>query len=535
MNITQILHAHTATRPDAGAIIETRHGRSRALTFAELECAATRAAALLHRAGLRPGDPVLVLHPMSIDLYIALVAIFRLGLVAMFLDPSAGREHLERCCSLHAPMGLIASSRVHFLRLLSPALRRIPVKFSIGLPVPGAVPWNRANRLAPHEPMEPCPPATPALLTFTSGSTGRPKVAVRTHGFLLAQHRALEQTLALVPGDVDLTALPIFVLANLASGVTSIIPDADLRHPGSIHPALLVAQIQTWQPTRTVASPALLERLADYCLNRGMTLPSFTRIFSGGGPVFPRILDKLQVLAPQANITAVYGSTEAEPIALVERRKIGPEDGAGMLGGRGLLAGFPIPTIHLRILPDHWGKPVGPYSRAAFAAACLPPGQAGEIVVSGEHVLPGYLHGQGDEGTKFIVDGTSWHRTGDAGYLDDHGRLWLLGRCAARVEDAHGILYPYAVECIAHHQPGVHRAAIISHRGRRILVIQPDVSRADLELFSLRQRLAWAHVDEIQVHKHLPVDGRHNAKIDYPALHNRLVPSTIFPGNRLAR
>ncbi len=522
MNITQILHAHTATRPDAAAIIETRHGRSRTLTFAELKCAATRAAALLHRAGLRPGDPVLVLHPMSVDLYIALVAIFRLGLVAMFLDPSAGREHIERCCSLHAPMGLIASSRVHFLRLLSPALRRIPVRFSIGLPVPGAVPWNCANRLAPHEPMEPCPPETSALLTFTSGSTGRPKVAVRTHGFLLAQHQALEQSLGLTPGEVDLTALPIFVLANLASGVTSLIPDADLRRPGAVDPAPLVAQIQVHRPTRTLASPASLERLADYCIQRRLTFPSLKKVFSGGAPVFPDLLDKLHAMAPQADIVAVYGSTEAEPIALVGRHEVAREDVAGMLGGRGLLTGTPVSSIHLRILGNNWGRPIGPYSRAQFAAACLPPGEAGEIVVSGGHVLPGYLHGHGDEETKFVVDGTLWHRTGDAGYLDDRGRVWLLGRCAARIEDSRGTLYPFMVECTARHYPGVRHAAVASCSGRRILAIQLEEYAANTDLTALAQELAWAHIDEIQVHKRLPVDGRHNAKIDYPALHRRL-------------
>lgn len=518
MNIAQILHSHTATCPDVAAIIETRHGRSRTLTFAELECAAARAAALLHHAGLRPGDMVLVIHPMSAELYIALVAIFRLGLVAMFLDPSAGKEHIEHCCSLRPPKGLIASSKAHLLRLLSPALRRIPVKFSIGLPVPGTVPWNHVNCLAPYESIESCSLETPALLTFTSGSTGRPKAAVRTHGFLLAQHRILEQSLALSPGEVDLTTLPIFVLANLASGVTSVIPDTDLRRPGSIHPARLRAQIHACRPTRTVASPALLECLADYCLHCGMTLPSFKRIFSGGAPVFPRLLHKLQSIAPRADITAVYGSTEAEPIALVGRHEVAPEDEANMLGGRGLLAGLPVPTIQLRILRDQWGGPLGPYSRQEFATACLPPGEPGEIVVSGKHVLPGYLHGSGDAETKFSVEGAPWHRTGDAGYLDDRGRLWLLGRCAACIEDERGVLYPFSVECIANHHPGVRRAAIISHRGKRILALEFHPHATNEGPSSLRDALAWAHIDEIRVFKHIPVDKRHNAKIDYPAL-----------------
>lgn len=519
MSINELLHARACTCPETPAIIDTRRGRSRTLSFADLDLAAGRAAALLLQEGLRPGDRVLVLHPMAGELYVALAAIFRLGLTAMFLDPSTGRQHIDRCCALVAPRALIGSARAHLLRLLSPALQRIPVKFCIGPSIPGAVPWSRASRLAPYEPIQPCPPETPALLTFTSGSTGDPKAAVRSHGFLLAQHQALEQSLGLTPGEVDLTALPIFVLANLASGVTSLIPDADLRRPGAVDPAPLVAQIQVHRPTRTVASPAFLEPLANYCIQRRLTFPSLKKVFSGGAPVFPDLLDKLQAVAPQADIVAVYGSTEAEPIAFVGRHEIARDDVAGMLGGRGLLTGTPVSSIHLRILGNNWGRPIGPYSRAQFAAACLRPGEAGEIVVSGGHVLPGYLHGHGDEETKFAVDGTLWHRTGDAGYLDDRGRVWLLGRCAARIEDSRGTLYPFMVECTARHYPGVRHAAVASCSGRRILAIQLEEYAANTDLTALAQELAWASIDEIQVYKHIPVDKRHNAKIDYPALH----------------
>src|SRR5205807_4714256 len=133
----------------------------------------------------------------------------------------------------------------HLLRLWAPALRRIPVKFSVGrLPVPGARPWSNYRGVPRHDDILPAEADTPALLTFTSGSTGQPKAAVRTHGFLLAQHRALERSLRLQPGEIDLTTLPIFLLANLASGVTSVVPNADLRYPGSIDPSRVVAQIR---------------------------------------------------------------------------------------------------------------------------------------------------------------------------------------------------------------------------------------------------------------------------------------------------
>jgi acyl-CoA synthetase (AMP-forming)/AMP-acid ligase II len=522
MNIAEILRSHARTRPGAAAIIDTRCRRSRVTSFAQLDQEGARAAGLLWRQGLRPGDAVLVFHPMSAELYVALIALFRLRLVAMFLDPSAGREHIERCCALHPARGLIASTRAHLLRLRSPALRRIPVQFVVGLPVPGAIRWTRLNQTAPHEEILTGPPETAALLTFTSGSTGQPKAAVRTHGFLLAQHRALAESLRLQAGEVDLTTMPIVLLANLASGVTSLIPNADLRSPGAIAAAPVVAQIQAHRPVSSTASPAFFDCLVRYSAEHRLTLPSFTKVFSGGAPVFPRLLDQLHETAPQADVVAVYGSTEAEPIAHVALSEIGPEDRQAMLSGRGLLAGAPVPTIRLRILRDQWGRPVGPYTEAGFAADCLPAGQPGEIVVSGAHVLPGYLHGQGDEETKFRVDGVVWHRTGDAGYLDERGRVWLLGRCAARIHDGRGDLYPFAAETAVYQDPAVRRAALVAHAGRRILAVEFYDHRPHPDVVAVRKQLAWTQVDEVRACRCIPVDKRHNAKIDYPALYRLL-------------
>jgi acyl-CoA synthetase (AMP-forming)/AMP-acid ligase II len=522
MNIAEVLSAHARAHPGDAAIIDGRRRRPRRTTFAELDRAGACGAALLWRHGLRPGDAVLVFQPMSMELYAALQAVFRLGLTAMFLDPSAGLDHIERCCALHPPRALLAADRVHLLRLRSPALRRIPLKFVIGWPVPGAVPWSRAAALPPHPEVAPCDPETPALLTFTSGSTGQPKAAVRSHGLLMAQHRALAHSLRLTRGDVDLTTMPIVLLANLASGVASLIPAVDLRAPGAIDPAPVLAQIQEHRPVSSVASPAFFERLVRHCAPRGLRLPSFRKLFTGGAPVFPRLLDQMQAMAPDAEVTAVYGSTEAEPIAHVARGEVSAGDLQAMLGGQGLLAGPPVPEIRVAILRDQWGRPVGPYTAAEFATQCEPDGRPGEIVVSGDHVLTGYLHGRGDEETKFKVDGAVWHRTGDAGCRDGQGRLWLLGRCSARIEDGRGALYPFAVETAVYQDAAIRRAALVGRAGRRVLALEYYDGQAKPDLASLRSSVAWAGLDEVRVCAHLPVDKRHNAKIDYPALHKLL-------------
>jgi olefin beta-lactone synthetase len=527
MNIVQILQTQAEQQPHTPAIIDVCNRQT--LSFAALEQASNQAATLLQQAGLRSGDAVLIFQPMSAQLYVALMAIFRLGMVAIFLDPSAGQTHLDRCCALYPPQGLIASSKAHLLKLRSAALRQIPHQFAIGWPVPGTIQWSQAFSPPTAVAIESCEtvsckPDTPALLTFTSGSTGQPKAALRSYGFLLAQHRALATSLKLKSGQVDLTTLPIFVLANLASGVTTLIPKADLRFPGKINAAQVMTQIQTYRPQSTAASPAFLARLGEYCQQHQLTLP-FERIFSGGAPVFPKLLDQLQQVAPQAEVSAVYGSTEAEPIAHITRRQIHPEEMAAMLQGQGLLVGVPVPEIQLRILPDQWGQAIAPLTAEEFAAASLPVGKAGEIVVSGEHVLPGYLNGQGDQETKFQVEGVPWHRTGDAGYLDAQGRLWLLGRCQARIKDEQGILYPFAVEVAANQHPGVSQAAIVLYQKQRVLVVELVPGQSPQVLASLQADLGWAKIERYKICPKIPVDKRHNAKVDYPLLYQFLEKS----------
>jgi acyl-CoA synthetase (AMP-forming)/AMP-acid ligase II len=524
MNIATILREQAAARPDAPAILDTWRGQTRTTTFAGLEHAAAQTAALLWQSGLRPGDAVLVFQPMSAELYAALIALFRLGLVAMFIDPSAGREHIEQCCTVYPPRAFVGSAKAHLLRLVSPALQRIPRKFVIGTPVPGAVPWRCAELLAPDVRITACDPDSAALITFTSGSTSRPKAAVRTHGLLLAQHRVLEHHFGGAAGDVSLATLPIFVLADLACGATSLIPPGDLRRPGRIDPAPVLAQIETFRPVRAAGSPAFWERLGRHCAEQRRGLPHLQRIYVGGAPVFPRLLDTLQAVAPSAAIVAVYGSTEAEPIAHIARGELREGDGHAMLGGAGLLAGPPMPEIQLRIMRDQWGTPVGPYTAAEFAAECLPAGAPGEIVVNGAHVLPGYLHARGDKETKFCVDGAIWHRTGDAGYLDADGRLWLLGRCAACITDGRGTLYPFSVECAVSADPMVKRAALVARGGQRVLAVEPfqHAKLVSADLSTLLEDVAWAQIDAIQPLRHIPVDRRHNAKIDYPALYRML-------------
>jgi acyl-CoA synthetase (AMP-forming)/AMP-acid ligase II len=517
VNLVSLLDEASASFGDEIALVRTEHGRELPTSHHELAQRAARTAPLFSRRGVGAGDAVLVLVPMSERLYVVLFALWRLGALPMFLDPSAGREHVERCCALLSPKAFVGSRRAHALRLESAALRHVPLLFATGGGVPGATSLGEADREQALATVAGLDDDTPALVTFTSGSTGAPKAAVRTHGFLAAQHEVLARHIGLEPGQVDLATLPVFAMANLASRVTSVLPDADLRRVGDVDAGPVVAQIRRAGVDRTGASPAFLDRVARHCERTGTALPGLERIHVGGAPVFPRLLERLAAVAPNARVVAVYGSTEAEPVAHIAWNDITAADLEEMRAGAGLLAGVPIPEIDLRVIPARPGEPIGPFEPEEFEALALPANAPGEIVVSGPHVLGGYLGGRGDEETKFDVGARRWHRMGDAGRLDPGGRLWLLGRVGARVSDDRGEIWPFAVECAVSGEPGVARTALVARGGRRVLVVQGEAD-APPDLAALRTLLDWAGLDDVHVTRHIPVDARHNAKVDYPAL-----------------
>jgi acyl-coenzyme A synthetase/AMP-(fatty) acid ligase len=159
MNIATILLEQAETRPETPAIIDRIRGKDRVTTFAELATASARGANLLRGMGLTAGDAALIFQPMSAELYVAPLALFRLGMVAMFIDPSSGRKQIDRCLAIHPPKALIAAGKAHLLRLVSPGLRRVPCKLSFGRL--GKV-GNALNGLTP------CPRSLPRVSEYVN-------------------------------------------------------------------------------------------------------------------------------------------------------------------------------------------------------------------------------------------------------------------------------------------------------------------------------------------------------------------------------
>ncbi len=439
--------------------------------FAELERRAAAFAETCKRAGLGKGDRVLVAMPVGADLFVALAAAWRCGAVVVFPEPAMGLGGVRHAARTTRPKMLFASGSYRWLQALVPAL------------------W-RCRRLAPAVSDRGTGAATPvqpedhALISFTSGSTGRPKAIARSHGFLAAQHAAVAPVLDAATPQTDLVAFPVFTLVNLAAGRTSVLPNWKSSRAEAVTPQALSDWLKRTGCTRALLPPALCETLA----KAPIPAPLHT-VFTGGGPVKPRLVAALKRQKPGLKVISVYGSTEAEPVAVLDWDDVGLDDLAAMGNGNGLLAGRPVPGLALRLKDD-------------------------EIQVAGPHVNPGYLDPAMNAGNKILEGDTIWHRTGDAGRLDDGGRLWLLGRHAAIVPTAHGRLYPFAVETAAEAWPGVHRAALIQVGGAPALAIQGD--RASEPAWRTEaDRIGVPRVVHVNA---MPVDPRHRSKIDYPKL-----------------
>ncbi|MGI9522845.1 MAG: AMP-binding protein [Hyphomicrobiaceae bacterium] len=470
MNLIASFLTEAEKRTNQIAII---HRKGKAITFADLVSRSANLAGAWRGMGVQAGDRVLLAMGLGIDLYVALAAAWRIGAVVVFPEPALGVRGLRHAVRATRPKAFLSSGLYRVLGWVLPELRQVSLRLT---PFDyGSGPSQVEEVVAEHI----------GLISFTSGSTGTPKAIARSHGFLAAQNACVADLLA--PGkqrEVDLVAFPVFVIANMSLGVTSVLPNWNLKRQDKADPVAIAAHMRRCGVTRALLPPSICERLCQL-----EELPSLTAIFTGGGPVFPDVTEKLARLLPNADIIAVYGSTEAEPIAHLHVHDITEDDWAAMRSGSGLLAGTPIPEIALKLHDD-------------------------EIVVSGDHVNKGYLDSRDDTDNKIRIDEEIWHRTGDAGRLDEKGRLWLLGRHEARV---HG-LYPFAVEVAARSWPGVIRTALINLSGRAVLAIEGEP--ANLEAWQENSRI----FDDITVVavSAIPLDQRHRSKVDYAKLTRQL-------------
>ena len=532
-NIVAFFQHWVERAPDRPALVFPRRTRGGlaydVLTFRQLDEEGRRIASGLRRLGVGPGDRVMVLVPISRQLYALLVALARLGAVAVFLDPWVGSAQRRAAAELVAPKAFVGIPKAHLLRLV-PEFRRIPLKLVACAPRGAGwlfgTPLERLVRACPPEegPFERCDLDASSLITFTTGSTGRPKGSDRTHRFINFQGATLDRHLRRLPGDVDMPALPIFVLLNLASGVPSVLPLVDWMRVASVDPAAIVDEIADWKVTTIGGSPAYLLPIARHCLARGIELGTVRGVVTGGAPVPPELLRLLQQVCPRArgNIEVIFGSTEAEPVASIEADEVLRETAARTEAGEGNCVGRPVAEVELKLCRPE----PGPWQLAGrgWEAVEVAPGAVGEVLVTGDHVQKSYWNDPQAVLANKVTgpDGRVWHRMGDLARLDAQGRLWLVGRVHNAVAAGGRTLYPIQVEARAEAVPGVRKAALLSWEERATVVVEPAQAGADQEALSRaveeHLRAGGFEVDVVRCVREIPLDPRHNAKIELARL-----------------
>lgn len=503
----------------------TGGGPAQTWTYAAFVQAVAQQQHALQAQGLSTGDRVLLLARPGIHLYVLMIAMLGLGIVPVMVERGMPRAKLRAVLRQAGLKAVLGEQAVLRWWPVFPALWRLPL-WALDGATWGVRSWparlpHPSHTTPPDTPLQaiaqPLPQAAHGIITFTSGSTGLPKGADRTHASLLAQHHAIRAHWPDQSTDIDLPSFPVLVLHNLCCGIQTVLPDTDLAFPAQVAAKSVLAQITAQRITRLTGSPAYLRGLTDRAVQQGLTFAGVRSVVIGGATLTRPLAQRCRQVFPLAEILIVYGSTEAEPIAEVRVEELL----ADWDQHPGHLVGSPASNTHVRIV----SMDADLASEHAVDAASLPAGQEGEVLVAGAHVLQAYVDNPSATAENKIprADGLVWHRTGDTAIQDAQGRLWLTGRLADRlnVHGQHQSAYP--IEKALDALDGVIRSAVINHPkqpGQTVVVLQGQPHDTAAALALLRQfKLSHALLCTVP---HMPVDIRHNSKLDRPTLRERL-------------
>lgn len=531
MNLYEHLRRVAESTPERIAVVAPRMDSEPAglehesISFGDIDRRTGPIAGGLREQGVERGDRVVLMVPVSIELYVVVAALFRLGAVPVLLDPWMGVDRMADCIRRTEPRAFVGVPLAHALFLWRPGLRRLR---RVLVRAPRWLPGRHLERMdgAPV-PAETLAEDATALITFTGGSTGRPKGVHRTHGLLQAQHEGTSRCMDIHPGDVQMQAFPNMVMSHIASGATSVIPWFKQGQAAETDPAALVSQIEQFGVTGICGPPALLDRLGRHCVAKGKQLSTVRRILVGGSAVGFDALDRLESVTRPGAAVVLYGSSEAEPLATLEGREEIDRARAVLERGGGLCMGRPAAHLDMevRVLPA--GFDAEGWDEAAMAEASLAAGEIGEIVVSGRHVSRHYFNDPDAEALWKVRTeaGRLWHRLGDLGYLDGEGRIFLVGRSNDAVPCGEGVTYPLTVEPVLDLLPFVARSGLVSvdlgDGTQAVVGYEPaDGVLHGHESHARRERIRaecvklGVQVVGIVEVASVPVDRRHNGKVE---------------------
>jgi long-chain acyl-CoA synthetase len=441
------------------------------LTYRQLDQASDLVAANLAEAGIRPGEAVALQLPNIPQFLVAYFGILKAGAVVIPLNVLLRAPEVAYHLEDSGALVLITWAGVLAEAAKGAEAAGLGTIFAVGHPAgsPGALPFERllADTAPPRE-MVLRQPTDTAVIVYTSGTTGRPKGAELSHLQLYMNADIPGRLFGVRPDDVVITALPLFHVFGLSS-----ILDCCVRFGATMSliprftPAAVLTAVQRDRATIFEGVPTMFADLLSCPDLDRYDLSSLRVAISGGASIPAPVLDAFEerfglVILEGYGMTETASTTTFNPSA-AERRAYSV------------------------------GKPIwGTQTQVWDASGCpLPPGpeHVGEVVTRGLHVMKGYLHQPEATAAAFTGD---WLHTGDLGYFDEDGFLFIVSRKKELIIRGGYNVYPSEIENVLHAHPAVAEAAVVGVPDERLgeEVMAVVIARGAVELRET-ELVAW--------------------------------------------
>ena len=443
MRVHELLSRSAARTPDAVAVIEPA-GR---IAYGELDARATAVAAELSAAGVRPGDRVVLAAPNSIEFVSAYFGILRAGAVVVPLQPGPRNDRLLKAIADCGPVACIVDDSTWPLLGDGPATD-VRARFVIPRNAVAAVPRGAAtiaalDRRMPLADRTGAPPADArgeddlAAIIYTSGSTGAPRGVMLTHGNITANTRSIVTYLGLTAADRMMVVLPFYYVYGLSLLHThvavggSLVLDNRFAFPNAVLQAMREHAV-----TGFAGVPSTFTLLLHRSNLASAPVPALRYVTQAGGPMPPARLHEWLGVLPDVPFYVMYGATEAA----ARLTYLPPEE---LLRRPGSI-GRPIPGVSISVIKETGERAIN--------------GDVGELVAAGPNIARGYWNQPEETAQRFGPDG---YRTGDLGYADADGFLYLVGRQSEMLKIGGHRVSALEIEEALHDHPAVHEAAVV--------------------------------------------------------------------------
>ncbi|KAB2340215.1 acyl-CoA synthetase [Actinomadura rudentiformis] len=472
INPAAAVHRHALLRPDH--VILRYDGGD--LTYAELDDRAARLATVLAETGVGRGDRVAYLGLNSPSFLLTMLAAFRLGAIFVPVNFRLAGPELNSVLARSGAITLVCEqghlAAADTAREGTALERLLLVDDDPAIPAEGDAPdgWDLwADLVAKASPSTALAARgfdDPAILMFTSGTTGLPKGVLLTHGNIWWNSVNVDTMIDTRRGDVTHAVAPIFHVGALNSFLMrTLVRGGTIVLRRSFDPARTLADFVEHGVNSTFMVPAMFAALARVPGAFEADLGQLRSIVVAGAPVPPSLIQQYAdhgIILQQA-----WGLTETAPFAT----HLPAELTLAKLGS----AGIAMPHTEVRVVDVQTNTP-------------LEAGASGEIVVRGPNVTPGYW--ENPEATRAAFDDEGWFHSGDIGYLDEDGYLYIVDRLKDMIISGGENVYPAEVERALADLPGLIDVAVVGvpdiEWGEKVVAVVSLAPGAALTLEELR-------------------------------------------------